>query len=140
MQLKYQKLIADNPGLEQQLNQLPHAIFSGKKTDQSGIRGAFLCYSLPALDTSKNEFTLEAGPVQWFLVDQQGNVVSQEPEQIDPTIASEKDTQRFTNTEKQVLQSLRDKVEKFIKNGYLKQVAAPIGAPKPLLRCWMELN
>lgn len=140
MQLKYQALIAENPGLEQQLEQLPQAIFSGKKIDQSGIRGAFLCYSLPALDTSKNEFTLDAGPVQWFLVDQTGSVVSQEPEQIDPTIASEKETQRFTQTEKQVLHSLREKVDKFIKNGYLKQVAAPINAPKPVLRCWMELN
>jgi hypothetical protein len=37
------------------------------------------------------------------------------------------------------LRDLRLKVEKHIKNAYLKQVQAPVGV-KPILKCWMELN
>lgn len=42
----------------------------------------------------------------------------------------------------QPAESLRDirlKVEKHIKNSYLKQVQAPVGI-KPQLKCWMEIN
>ena len=34
---------------------------------------------------------------------------------------------------------MRGKVEKHIKNTYLKRVDAPVGV-KPALKCWMELN
>lgn len=34
---------------------------------------------------------------------------------------------------------IRAKVEKHIKNGYLKRIDAPIGV-KPSLKCWMELS
>ena len=39
----------------------------------------------------------------------------------------------------QTLVDLRAKVEKHIKNTYLKRVDAPVGV-KPALKCWMELN
>jgi hypothetical protein len=35
------------------------------------------------------------------------------------------------------LHTVRLKVEKHIKNPYLKQVQAPVGV-KPTLKCWME--
>ena len=34
---------------------------------------------------------------------------------------------------------IRKRIEKHIKNTYLKRVDAPVGV-KPRLRCWMELN
>ena len=37
------------------------------------------------------------------------------------------------------MSEIRAKVEKQIKNDYLKRVQAPIGV-KPVLRAWMELN
>ena len=37
------------------------------------------------------------------------------------------------------LHEVRLKVEKHIKNTYLKQVQAPVGV-SPVLKCWMELN
>ena len=37
------------------------------------------------------------------------------------------------------VREIRGKIEKHIKNGYLKRVDAPVGV-KPALRCWMELN
>jgi hypothetical protein len=37
------------------------------------------------------------------------------------------------------LRDVRLRVERHIKNTYLKQVQAPAGV-KPVLECWMELN
>ena len=34
---------------------------------------------------------------------------------------------------------IRQRIEKHIKNTYLKQVQAPVGV-KPVLKAWMELN
>ena len=47
--------------------------------------------------------------------------------------------QRRCTTEAKTLVEIRAKVEKHIKNSYLKRVDAPVGV-KPALRCWMELN
>jgi hypothetical protein len=38
-----------------------------------------------------------------------------------------------------LLKDWRGRVEKHIKNTYLKRVDAPIGV-KPALRCWMEID
>ena len=42
-------------------------------------------------------------------------------------------------TEEKKLVDIRIKVERHIKNTYLKRVDAPVGV-KPAPRCWMELN
>ena len=49
------------------------------------------------------------------------------------------DTPRKCTAEEKTLVDLRAKVEKHIKNTYLKRVDAPVGV-KPKLKCWMELN
>ncbi len=46
---------------------------------------------------------------------------------------------KLNRNEPAPLRELRLKVEKHIKNTYLKQVQAPVGV-KPVLKCWMELN
>lgn len=40
---------------------------------------------------------------------------------------------------KPTLREIRLKIEKHIKNTYLKSVQAPVGE-KPILKCWMEMN
>ena len=45
----------------------------------------------------------------------------------------------MVQVEKPTLRDIRLKIEKHIKNTYLKQVQAPVGV-KPTLKCWMELN
>ena len=55
--------------------------------------------------------------------------LKERPTLVAPLYESEADYQR----------QLRGKVEKHIKNSYLKRVDAPVGV-KPALRCWMELN
>ena len=54
-------------------------------------------------------------------------------------IRSTVETPRRLVMEPASLRELRLKVEKHIKNTYLKQVQAPVGV-RPVLKCWMELN
>jgi hypothetical protein len=104
-----------------------------------GARGVFFCYALPAFDKEKGEFTEEAGMVRWYLYDMDRDAVLEEPGEIVASIRSKPETPRKCRTGERELVDVRTKIEKHIKNTYLKRVDAPIGV-KPKLRCWMELN
>lgn len=139
MHLEYQALLQADPELESRLKQLPGATFSGRKRPAKGARGVFFCYALPALDNEAGEFTEEAGTTRWYLYDLERNVILEEPGEIVASIRSKPETPRRCTTEETTLVDLRAKVEKHIKNSYLKRVDAPVGV-KPALKCWMELN
>ena len=141
MHLEYQALLQTDPGLEARLKGLPGATFSGRKRVAKGVRGVFFCYALPALDKQKNppEFTEEAGTTRWYLYDLDRDAILEEPGEIVASIRSKPETPRECTTEEKTLIELRGKIEKHIKNSYLKRVDAPVGV-KPALRCWMELN
>jgi len=81
----------------------------------------------------------EAGTTRWYLYDSDRGAIFEEPGEISFNIRSESKTPRTCMTDKETLVAIRGKVEKHIKNNYLKRVDAPIGV-KPTLRCWMELN
>ena len=99
----------------------------------------FFCYALPALDKDGGEFTEEAGTTRWYLCDLDRDAILEEPGEIVASIRSKPDTLRQCTTEEKTLVDLRAKVEKYIKNTYLKRIDAPVGV-KPALKCWMELN
>lgn len=139
MHLEYQALLQADPNLEPYLAQLPGATFSGRKQLSKGARGVFLCYALPALDKQKDAFTEEAGVTRWYLYDLDRNETLEEPGEIIASIRSKPNTPRSCTTDKETLVQLRTKVEKHIKDTYLKRVDAPIGV-KPTLKCWMEIN
>ena len=67
------------------------------------------------------------------------DAILEEPGEIVASIRSKSDTPRQCTTEEKILVDIRGKIEKHIKNTYLKRVDAPVGV-KPALRCWMELN
>ncbi|SVE58801.1 uncharacterized protein METZ01_LOCUS511655, partial [marine metagenome] len=69
MRLEYHALLKEHPELEGRLNALPGGIFSGRQKPAEGSTGVFFCYRLPAWDTKTEAFTLEAGPVRWYLYD-----------------------------------------------------------------------
>jgi hypothetical protein len=104
-----------------------------------GARGVFFCYSLPALDLQLNEFTEAAGTARWYLYDLERETILEEPGAIVFSIRSKPDTPRKCVTEEKTLIEIRTKIEKHIKNNYLKRIDAPVGV-KPSLKCWMELN
>ena len=139
MHLEYQALLQDNPELEERLTHFPGAIFSGRKCPAKGACGYFFCYTLPALDKEKNEFTEEVGTTRWYLYDLDRETILEEPGEIIASIRSKPETPRNCTTEEKMLLDIRKQIEKHIKNTYLKRVDAPIGV-KPRLNCCMELN
>lgn len=139
MHLEYQELLQANPDLEASLNRFPGSIFSGRKRLKKGVSGVFFCYALPALDKEKNEFSEAAGTSRWYLYDLEDESILEEPGEIVASIRSRPRTPRRCTTEEKLLLDIRKKIERHIKNSYLKRVDAPIGV-KPKLYCWMELN
>ncbi|MDQ3379645.1 MAG: phospholipase D-like domain-containing protein [Actinomycetota bacterium] len=139
MHLEYQRLLDEIPGLAETLERLPGAVFSGKQRPKRGLRGAFFCFGLPALDKEKGEFTDEAGTTRWYFYDAEREAILEEPAEIVDSIRSAPEIPRSCTTEESKLLEMRDAVLKHIKNTYLKRVDAPVGVA-PRLRCWMELN
>ena len=141
MHLEYQELLQGDSELEARLARFPGAIFSGRKRPAKGVRGVFFCYALPALDKNmeKPEFTEEAGTTRWYLYDLDRETILEDPGEIVASIRSKPVTPRRCTMEEKTLLDIRKRIERHIKNSYLKRVDAPVGV-KPRLRCWMELN
>ena len=140
MHLEYQALLKRHPDLAEHLDALPGSVFSGRRKLAKGVRGVFFCYSLPALDAETGAFTLEAGPTRWYLYDVGEDSIVESPGDIVESIRSKPNTPRRCTTERATLKQVRDKVLRHVRDTYLKRVNAPMDAPDPELRCWMELN
>jgi superfamily II DNA/RNA helicase len=139
MHLEYQALLKDNPGLESRLKGLPGGVFSGKQQLEKGLQGLFFCYALPAFDKESGDFSEAAGSTRWYFYDCLGDTILEEPQEIKGSIQSTEETPRNCSISQESLIEWRMKVEKHIKNSYLKRIDAPIGV-KPKLKCWLELN
>jgi superfamily II DNA or RNA helicase len=142
LHLEYQQLIRDNPALEPFLNNVPLRLFSGKEHTRPGTRAVFFCYRLPAEDKTlppEQAWEGEAGRTGWYLLELAGDQVLEDTAKIADIIRSTLDTPRRVVIPPASLRDLRLKIEKHIRNTYLKQVQAPVGV-KPVLKCWMELN
>ena len=139
MHLEYQAMLQADPELESRLKRLPGATFSGRKRVAEGICGVFFCYALPALDKEAGEFTEDAGFTRWHLYDLARGVILEESGEIVASIRSKPKTPRKCITEEKTLIEIRAKIERHIKNTYLKRVQAPTGTG-PSLKAWMELN
>ena len=149
MHLEYQKLLKDNPELQEKINALPQKVFSGKKHPSPGTKAVFFCYALPAPEAVSHQeeetapeaeqWTEEAGYTAWYLYDLATEKIITEPSEIIEIIRCEPQTPRKCKIEKETLSEIRKKIEKHIKNTYLKKVQAPVGV-KPKLKAWMEIN
>ena len=84
-------------------------------------------------------WTLAAGRTAWLLLDPQTGKVLEDASAIDAVIHCEFETPRRCEVAKSTLTEARIKAEKHLKNGYFRQVQAPIGVA-PVLIAWMELN
>ncbi|KAF0175987.1 MAG: helicase domain-containing protein [Limisphaerales bacterium] len=139
MQLELERLLAADPKLAERLDRLPGRVFSGKHLPKPGTQAVFFCYTLPAEDQAKKEWTEAAGRAAWYLVSLADGKIRDQPEEIDAFIRCEPDTPRHCTMPPATLREIRLKVERHITSTYLKKVQAPVGV-KPILRCWMELN
>lgn len=143
MHLEYQKLLKTYPDLETKLNDFPLRIFSGKQHPSSNTQAVFFCYALPAKplgeeQKGQDEWSIDAGSVQWYLYHLASEQIVEDPSEIINLIRSAPDIPRKCLISKETLTEIRIKVDKHIKNTYLKKVQAPIGV-KPILKAWMEL-
>jgi hypothetical protein len=147
MNLEYQKLLQEHPGLDKALDALPGRLFSGKEHPKPGTKAVFFCYAMPAPPPLLHDGTLpddqpwsvDGGATQWYLYDIESGTIENEPARIIDLIRSTPETPRKHDISESTLSEIRVRVEKHIKNTYLKQVQAPIGV-KPTLKAWMELS
>lgn len=141
MHLELQKLLKDNPELEEKLNDLPLRVFSGKEHPQAESRAVFFCYTMPTRERGEGEeeWSVEEGLVQWYLYDLETEKILREAAEIVEFIRSAPETPRQCKIAQKTLAEIRIKIEKHIKNSYLKKIQAPVGV-KPVLKAWMELS
>ena len=99
----------------------------------------FFCYLLPAKDVSTEEWMGEAGFTKWYLYDIGSDNIIDDPAEILEHIRCDINTQKKHTIQPASLKEIRQKMDKHIKNTYLKSVQAPIGV-KALLKTWMELS
>jgi len=147
MHLEYQRLLQENPGLEERLANLPRRVFSGKEHPTAGSRAVFFCYALPAPAIEDRDgdavdadnWTEDAGFAKWYLYHLDSGKILDQPSQIIDLIRSKPDTPRHCIVERGTLSEIRAKMDRHIKNTYLRQVQAPAGV-RPRLKTWMELS
>lgn len=145
LHLEYQELLRSHPGLADRLDALPGSAFSGREQADGGVRGVFLCVTLPALDTeaASGEFTLDAGPTRWYLWNADAERIIEAGDDIGDVAAcirSTPQTPRRTRFELDELVAVRKRVMDRIANTYERAAQLPASAPRPRLDCWMELN
>jgi len=139
LSLEYQRLLAENPGLEERLASLPLRVFSGKEIPKEGTQGVFFCYERPGKDVQSGQWSLEAGDAAWYLYRLSDGAIREEPAEIIRFIRCEPPTPRRCRMEQETLKEIRAKVEKHIKQTYTRRVNAPQGVKERLI-AWMEIN
>jgi len=146
MRLEYQSLIKKYPDLIERIDGLPNRLFSGKAHPSVGTRAIFFCYAMPAPPPISKEtaggdpgWLEDGGETKWYLFDLASERIVEEPTQIVTAIRCTPETPRKHDVPDQTLSEIRAKLEKYIKDTFLKQVQAPIGV-RPKLRAWMELS
>lgn len=159
LRLEYDRLLATHPTLAERLGKLPGRVFSGKAHPKPDSRAVFFCYALPVPEAGPRDervgtlfapepgngnggsgWTVDGSAVEWYCYDLGTKEIETAPIPIAGLIRSEAETPRRCVLERATLSEVRAEVEKHIKNTYLRRVQAPIGAPRPVLKCWMELN
>lgn len=146
MHLEYQRLMQEHPALAVQLDRLPKRVFSGKRHPSPDAKAIFFCYTLPAPradvelpdQAGAEAWTEEAGRTGWYLYNLLTEQIEEEPTMIIDLIRSTPDTPRQRAIADETLSEIRAKVEKHIKNTYLKKVQAPVGV-KAALKAWLEI-
>jgi SNF2 family DNA or RNA helicase len=146
LRLEYKDLIRDSD-LAEKLDKLPLRVFSGKAHPTPNAKAVFFCYRLPVQIGEKDEtnetdifdWSTEEGRTAWYLYNLETEAIETEPSLIVSLIRSSPETPRQRAIPDETLSEIRAKIEKHIKNDYLKKVQAPAGV-KPVLKAWMELS
>jgi superfamily II DNA/RNA helicase len=169
MRLERQRIESEHPELWQSLEQLPGRLSSGKKAgagfgpilnrrgeeiqhiDPNLRPGLFVCYRMPPIvgkaAQSLMEYTQEKydpekharGEVRWYFRDAETGKITEVLERTWAAVRCVHGTERMVQQGVTKLTDARKAIEKHIKNTYLKDIQAPIGAKLTLL-AWMEIS
>jgi len=169
MRLEKQRIEAEYPELWQPLDQLPRRLFSGKKAGagfgpvvnrrgeevrhiEPSLRpGLFACYRMPPIvgKAARNlmELTTEKfdpekhpqGEVKWYFRDAETGAITEILERTWTAVRCDQGTERLVEQGVANLTESRKAIERHIKQTYLKDIQAPIGA-RPVLLAWMEIS
>ncbi len=145
MNLERQRISEAHPDLWKQLPNLPKRLFSGKDVTikpppmynrdgeliplrRIGDVGVFCCYRMPI----SNE-------IKWYFYDVDNDEVIEDVSDIWPEIRCDIETARYTEEGPGGLRGILTRVEKHIKQNYLRQIQASM-KENPKLIAWMEIS
>lgn len=170
LRLEYDRLMATHPTLAERIKHLPGRVFSGKEHPTPGARAVFFCFALPVpkapaapgpreptlFDAASpaggatgngngsegggSGWVVDGTAVEWYCYDVATREIVTDPVAIARLIRCEPETPRRCTMERRTLSEIRAEVEKYIKNTYMRKAQVPVSAPKPVLKCWMELS
>jgi len=140
LRLRYLDLVAQNPGLEEVLDEMPLGVHAVKG---SGSKGVFSCSIEPIRvmdeDGDDARWTTDGGTVRWSLKTSEGDEVSDLPT-IDGRISCEKGEPSLKVSDRVEVRNLLKNWQKERYAVLMRDIGLPLDAPRPVNVCWMELQ
>jgi hypothetical protein len=148
IKLKYQKILVDDPSIEEKLNAFPLRVFSGKESVKPDTKGVFFCYRLPInLKNSDGttKWSLNEGITSWYFYEIGKKLVLEDFIAINAIISCENEEKRIVKFEHDNLVEIQKTIKNHIINTYYKASQVPVhdeegNSLNPVLLSWMEVN
>jgi hypothetical protein len=140
LRLRYLDLIAQNPGLEEVLDEMPLGVHASKGSETTGL---FSCSVEPIriMDETGDgaHWSLDGGSVRWSMRKISGEVVT-DLASIDAAISCAKETPLLQVSDRVEVRNILKNWQKDRQAELMKELGLPLDAPQPLNVCWMEMQ
>ena len=140
LRLRYLDLIAQNPGLEEVLDEMPLGVHASRQT---GSPGLFTCAIEPIRLVGEGHegvtWTIDGGAARWALRKADGQVVT-DIVSIDKAISCDRHEPGVSVSDRVEARNLLKKAQDERRAALMKDSGLPLDAPSPLNVCWMELQ
>lgn len=139
LRLRYLDLLAQNPGLEDLLEEMPLGVHAARK---AGGAGVFACSIEPirlvGVEDDNLTWTIDGGTARWALRTPDGEVTTNVLA-IDEIISCEKNAPGVAVSDRVEVRNLLKSWQSGRRSELMKDTGLPLDAPAPLNVCWMEL-
>ena len=140
LRLRYLDLLAQNPGLEEVLDEMPLGVHASRQT---GSPGLFTCAIEPIRLVGEGQegvtWTIDGGAARWALRKADGQVVT-DIVSIDEAISCDRHEPGVSVSDRVEVRNLLKKAQDERHAALMKDSGLPLDAPSPLNVCWMELQ